>query len=115
MIAFIVVSDEPTNATTLDEYGLRFDIEEAFLDEKSGGYQIHTSRLATPEALERLLLILAIATLHLTSIGVGVVHAEKRSFRGLPLGSPSELFENRVAVATATGSARLADLCPILA
>src|SRR6266496_3832733 len=50
VIAFIVVSDEPTDATTLDEYGLRFDIEEAFLDEKSGGYQIHISELATPEA-----------------------------------------------------------------
>jgi len=73
-----VVSDEPTDAKTLDEYGLRFDIEESFLDEKSGGYQIHTSELATPQALERLILILAIATLHLTSIGVGVVHAEKR-------------------------------------
>jgi hypothetical protein len=75
---WFVVSDEPTDAKTLDEYGLRFDIEESFLDEKSGGYQIHTSELATPEALERLILILAITTLHLTSIGVGVVHAEKR-------------------------------------
>ena len=37
MIAFIVVSDEPTGAKTLDEYGLRFEIEESFLDEKSGG------------------------------------------------------------------------------
>jgi len=74
---WFVVSDEPTDAQTLDEYGLRFDIEEAFLDEKSGGYQIHTSKLATPEALERLLLIVAIATLHLTSIGAGVVRAGK--------------------------------------
>ncbi len=32
-------------------------VVEAFLDEKSGGYQIHTSELATSEALERLLLI----------------------------------------------------------
>lgn len=77
MIAFIVVSDESTNAQTLEEYGLRFDIEESFLDEKSGGYQIHTSELATPEALERLILILAIATLHLTSVGAGVVQAGK--------------------------------------
>jgi hypothetical protein len=77
---WFVVSDEPTDAQTLDEYGLRFDIEEAFLDEKSGGYQIHTSELTTPEALERLLLIVAMATLHLTSIGAGVVHAGKRSF-----------------------------------
>ncbi len=78
MIAFIVVSDEPTDAQTLDEYGLRFDIEEAFLDEKSGGYQIQTSELATPEALERLILILAFATLHLTNLGVGVVRVGKR-------------------------------------
>jgi hypothetical protein len=75
---WFVVSDEPTNARTFDEYGLRFDIEESFRDEKSGGYQIHNSQLATPEAFERLLLILAITTLHLTSLGVGVVHAEKR-------------------------------------
>ncbi len=54
---WFVGSSEPTDARTLDEYGLRFDIEESFLDEKSGGYQIHTSKLATPEALERLLLI----------------------------------------------------------
>ena len=74
---WFVVSDEPTNARTFDEYGLRFDIEESFLDEKSGGYQIHTSELATPEALERLILILAIATLHLTSVGAGVVQAGK--------------------------------------
>jgi hypothetical protein len=33
---WFVVSDEPTDAETLGEYGLRFDIEEAFLDEKSG-------------------------------------------------------------------------------
>ncbi len=78
MIAFIVVSDEPADAETLGEYGLRFPIEASKRSEKSGGYQIHTSQLATPEALERLILILAIATLHLTSIGVGVVHAEKR-------------------------------------
>jgi hypothetical protein len=75
---WFLASDEPTDAETLGEYGLRFAIEEAFLDEKSGGYQIQTSELATPEALERLLLIVAIATLHLTSLGVGVVQVGKR-------------------------------------
>lgn len=74
---WFVVSDEVTTAQTLDEYGLRFDIEEGFLDEKSGGYQIQTSELATPEALERLILILAIVTLHLTSIGIGLLQAGK--------------------------------------
>ena len=32
-----VLSDEPTEMTTLKEYGLRFDIEENFLDDKSNG------------------------------------------------------------------------------
>jgi hypothetical protein len=73
-----VGSSELTTAQTLDEYGLRFDIEESFPDEKSGGYQIHTSELATPDALERLILILAIATVHLTSLGGGVVQVGKR-------------------------------------
>jgi hypothetical protein len=77
---WFVVSDEPTDARTLEEDGLRFDIEGSFRDEKSGGYQIHTSQLEMPEALERLILIIAMTTLHLTSIGVGVVHAEQRRF-----------------------------------
>ena len=75
---WFVGSSEQTSAQTLDEYGLRFDIEESKRSEKSGGYQIHTSHLATPEALERLILILAIATLHLTSVGAGVVQAGKQ-------------------------------------
>src|SRR5258708_3587927 len=77
---WFVASSEPTDEATLEEYGLRFDIEESFRDEKSGGYQLQTSRLATPEALERLLLIVALSTLHLTSLGVGVVHAKKSRF-----------------------------------
>ena len=75
-----VVSDEPTDLRTLDEYGLRFDIEEAFLDEKSGGFQLESSELATTDAIERLVLILAIATIHFTSIGLGVVQAKVRRF-----------------------------------
>lgn len=77
MIAFIVLSDELTDARTLEEYGLRFDIEPSFRDEKSGGYQLHTSPKAQPEALERLILIVAIATLHLTSLGASVVQGNK--------------------------------------
>ena len=77
---WFVVSDEPTSAQTWKEYGWRFDTEEIFLDEKSGGYQIQTSDNATPEAVERLILILAMTTVHLTSIGVEVVQAEKRRY-----------------------------------
>src|SRR6266508_1247507 len=73
-----IASDQPTSRQTLDEYGLRFDIEETFLDDKSGGFQVQTSELQTPEALERLFLILALATLHFTSIGLEVVRADVR-------------------------------------
>jgi hypothetical protein len=73
-----IVSDEPTDVKTFDEYGLRFDIEETFLDEKSGGFQLESSELATTDAIERLVLILAIATIYFTSIGLGVVKARVR-------------------------------------
>jgi len=75
-----IVSDEPTDLHTLDEFGLRFDIEENFFFDKSGGFQVQTTELTTPEALERLFLILAIATLYCTSIGVGVVRAQVRGW-----------------------------------
>jgi len=71
-------SDELTRRQTLDEYGLRFDIEATFLDDKSGGFQVQTSELQPPEALERLFLVLAVATLHFTSTGVAVVRADVR-------------------------------------
>src|SRR6266487_6077983 len=53
-------------------------IEETFLDDKSRGFQVQTSELQTPEALERLFLVLAIATLHFTSVGMEVVRADLR-------------------------------------
>jgi hypothetical protein len=37
---WLVVSDEPTDPKTFEEYGLRFDIEENFLDDKSNGFQL---------------------------------------------------------------------------
>lgn len=75
-----IVSDEPTDLHTFDEYGLRFDIEEAFLDEKAGGFQLESSELATKDAIERLVLILAIATIYFTSIGLEVVQANVRRY-----------------------------------
>jgi hypothetical protein len=73
-----VVSDEPTDLTTLDEFGLRFDIEENFLDDKSNGFQVENTELKTADAMERLFLVIAVATLHFTSVGVQVVKRECR-------------------------------------
>ena len=81
-----IVSDEPTTLQTLREYGLRFDIEENFLDDKSNGFQLLTSQIRNAPALSRLCLVLArryadpcgIATLYLTAQGTEVVAQGKR-------------------------------------
>lgn len=75
---WIVASDEPTSLDTFDEYGLRFDVEENFLDDKSNGFQLEASRIRSAQALERLCLVLALATLYLVSQGTAVVASDKR-------------------------------------
>jgi len=75
---WIVVSSEPASITTFVEYGLRFDIEENFLDDKSNGFQLEASLLRDAKALERLCFVLAITTLFLVSQGTVVVEQGKR-------------------------------------
>lgn len=73
-----VISDEAAELKTLEEYGLRFDIEENFLDDKSNGFQLESSRMRSAEALERLCFVLAMTTLYLVSVGTSVVKQGKR-------------------------------------
>ena len=75
-----MISDEPTAVQTVEEYGLRFDIEENFLDDKSHGFQLESSRLRSAKALERLCFVLAMTTLYLVSLGTSVVQQGKRRF-----------------------------------
>jgi hypothetical protein len=75
---WFVISDEPTHLHTFDEYGLRFDIEENFLDDKSNGFQLESSQLRSPGALSRLCFVLAITTLYLVAQGAEVVKQGKR-------------------------------------
>lgn len=72
---WFIASDEPASVLTLAEYALRFDIEGSFFAEKSGGFQLQKSELTTADVLERLLLIIALSTLYLTSIGASVIRA----------------------------------------
>ena len=76
--SWYIVSDEPTSVQTFAEYGQRFDIEENFLDDKSNGFQLESSLVRDAEALTRLCLVLAVATLYLVAQGTQVVHAHKR-------------------------------------
>ena len=73
-----IISDEPTGLHTFDEYGLRFDIEENFLGDKSAGFQLESSQLRDAEALQRLCLILATATLYLVSTGTAMTAMGRR-------------------------------------
>jgi hypothetical protein len=73
-----VMSDEPAELKTLQEYGLRFDIEENFLDDKSNGFQLESSLIRSAQALERLCFVLAMTTLYLVALGTSVVKQGKR-------------------------------------
>ena len=73
-----IVSDEKTTLQTFAEYGLRFDIEENFLDDQSGGWNIQRSAIRDVCALWRLWFILAVATLYVSAQGVEVVESGKR-------------------------------------
>ena len=68
----------PPEVETLQEYGLRFDIEENFLDDKSNGFQLESSLIRSAKALERLCFVLAMTTLYLVSVGTDVVKRGKR-------------------------------------
>lgn len=73
-----IVSDEPTCLHTFQEYALRFDIEEAFLDDQSNGWNLQKSEIRSVCALSRLCFLLAVATLYVTAQGVEVVASGKR-------------------------------------
>ena len=75
---WFVVSDEPTESKTFEEYGLRFDIEENFLDDQSNGFQLESSLIRSAKALERLCGVLALTTLYLVAQGTEVVTQGKR-------------------------------------
>jgi Transposase DDE domain len=76
--SWYIVSDAPTSIQTFVEYGQRFDIEENFLDDKSNGFQLESSLVRDADALTRLCMVLAVATLYLVAQGTQVVHAHKR-------------------------------------
>jgi len=64
-----IISDEPVGRQTFDEYGLRFDIEENFLDDKSAGFNLEDTLLRDSMSISRLCLIIAVSTAYLVSTG----------------------------------------------
>jgi hypothetical protein len=77
--SWAVITDEKPSIETLWEYGLRFQVEELFLDSKSGAFQLEDSRLRSVVALERLYLVVAVALLYATTQGMAVQLAGLRT------------------------------------
>ena len=75
-----ILSTEPTTIQTFWEYGLRFDSLENFLDDKSNGFDLESSRLRSAPAISRLCLVMALTTLFLTAQGLAVADSGDRRF-----------------------------------
>jgi hypothetical protein len=74
-----VGSDEPTDLTTFEAYGLRFAIEEHFLGDTSHGFQLESSLSRSANALERRCGVLAMTALYLVAQGTeGVTQGKRR-------------------------------------
>ena len=67
-----VVTDEEPSLQTLWQYGLRFRVEELFLDSKSGAFQLEESKIRNRQSLERLYLVVALALLFATAHGMTI-------------------------------------------
>ena len=67
--AWAVITDEPPSLETFWRYGLRFRIEELYLDSKSGVFELERSKIRNSAQLERLYLGAAIAILFATLTG----------------------------------------------
>ena len=75
---WVIVSDEPTHLQTFQDYRLRFQIEESFLDWKSNGFDLESSRIREKNALSQLCGVLALTTLFVMLQGTQVVVSGKR-------------------------------------
>ena len=73
-----ILSNDGAGAENFMEYALRFDIEQEFRDEKSGGFSLEESRVEGTVALERLILVIAVATIITLNEGLAVVSEGNR-------------------------------------
>jgi hypothetical protein len=74
-----IVTDRADGYGVLADYRCRMHIESAFKDDKSGAFQWEDSRITNPAMVDRLLLVMAVAALYLTSEGTFVVESGERT------------------------------------
>jgi hypothetical protein len=64
-----IATDEEACATTLLDFAKRMHIEEMFSDFQSRGFNMQKSKIKTPERMDRLMLVVAMAYLYLVQFG----------------------------------------------
>lgn len=67
-----LASDNPDGCTVLAHYRCRFHIEHSLRDDKSGGWDWEVSPLTKPAQVDRLCLIMAVATLYTVTEGTSL-------------------------------------------
>ena len=67
--AWYLASDSPHGCTVLAHYRCRFHIEHSLRDDKSGGWDWEASPLTQPAQVDRLCLVMAVATLYAVTEG----------------------------------------------
>jgi hypothetical protein len=72
-----ILSNEAASIERFTEYAQRFDIEELFRDEKSGGFNLEKSGLEDVMGLDRLILVIAVATMVILHEGQVVIEEKK--------------------------------------
>ncbi|GAA5503596.1 hypothetical protein Dxin01_03355 [Deinococcus xinjiangensis] len=75
---WLIVSNQPCGMHTFQEFRGRFQIEENFLDLKSGGFHLEDTALADTSALDGLMFVLALATIFVVGQGVRNVDEGER-------------------------------------
>ena len=73
-----VLSEDAASTEIFMDYARRFDIEEGFRDEKSGGCELEESRIRDAKKLERLLLVISTAQIVAVSEGITATIEGKR-------------------------------------
>jgi hypothetical protein len=72
-----IATDQPAGLPTLTDYALRMGIDLGFLDDKSAGFQLEDTELF-PSRLNHMLLVMALCSLYLVSLGTEVVASGQR-------------------------------------
>jgi hypothetical protein len=82
--SWLILSDWPPGKRRCAEYRKRTWEEQLFRDLKSSGWHWNQSRVRQPERVERLLLVLALATLWVLGVGHRVIHTGTRHLLEAP-------------------------------